>query len=353
MDETPPVPSPHHQEQISTLVARVAEVIAVVSTSNSSNVKTEAVVASLLEIISGLTKLARTVSHLEGHVEREQEATRLLKKFKKVAKQQQELIELHEASIKDAEIARFQHLQQVQQLQQELRSAPVTASTQVNTDLTIALIANMEGSSSMMVSTLKDLKERNSQCSQLDEQLRSSVAENRKLRIVVKRAQGVIEAQRVLLDSMADARKRGGAPSREHTPVRIPSRHIQSLRAAPTAIQTSLPLFPNLREDGEVLECASQEIQYGSVQSTERGKLEDEMDRGEYLDDDDFDVDSGVVDREQDRRNDSLLTAHCWQYAREYDELDDNQTGSRNQLQDVADIDLESSFDLIQLLMRG
>lgn len=345
MDETPPVSSLQHQEQISTLVSRVAEVIAVVSTSNSRNVKTESVVASLLEIISGLTKLARTVSHLEGHVEREQEATRLLKKFKKVAKQQQVVIELHEASLKDAEIAHFQHLQQVQQLQRELRPAPVTASTQVNTDLTIALIADMEGSSSRMVSTLRDLKEKDSQCDQLDEQVRSSVAMNRKLRIVVKRAQGVIEAQRVLLDSMADARKRGGGtPSRENTPVRIPSRHIQSHRAAPTVIQTSLPLFPNLREDVDVFESSIREIQYGSVQPTEHDQLEDEVEGG-YLSDDDFDVDgSGGVDREEDRRNDNLF---------EYDELDDKHTGTRNQLQDVADIDLESSFDLIQLLMRG
>jgi len=207
-----------HQEQIGVLVSRVAEVIAVIpSISSDDEGKSEGAIASLLDVISVLSRMARSGSQWEKLASREHETSRLLKKFKRVAKQQQEVIELHEATLKETEQARLQR--------SEFDRRNPTNETATNTDCTYSNILKMEKDNSCLRETLLALGEKETKLSQLEERLRGSFVENRKLRLVIKRAQGVIEAQRGLLGNYAEAKKREktskvGTPSRENTPIR-------------------------------------------------------------------------------------------------------------------------------------
>jgi len=208
-----------HQEQIGALVSRVAEVIAVIpSISSDDEGKSEGAIASLLDVISVLSRMARSGSQWEKLAFREHESSRLLKKFKRVAKQQQEVIELHEANLKEAEQARLQR--------SESERRNPTSDTATNTDCTHSNILKMEKDNSLLRETLLALREKETKLSQLEERLRGSLVENRKLRLVIKRAQGVIEAQTGLLANYAEAKKREKAskvstPSRENTPIRL------------------------------------------------------------------------------------------------------------------------------------
>ena len=231
-----------NQDRVSvgTLVTQVAEVIAALPSisGGGGEDRSEAIVGTLLGVISGLSKVARDHAQLERAAAREQEAVRLLNKFKKVAKQQQEVIEMHDSKLKEAEEnALIRHPSPPPPV-----PAPMTTYASVNTDLTQAYILQMERDCDLQKTTLEALREKSSRCNWLEEQLRSSVAQTRKLRLVVKRAQGVIEAQKTMLDGMEETlrKQKSRTPSRENTPSRA-SAVVRALSGAP-----GVPTFPTM-----------------------------------------------------------------------------------------------------------
>ena len=312
-------------DPVGALVARVAEVIAILpSITNGTDRKGDAVIETLLSVISGLSKVARNHAHLEKLAAREQEASRLLSKFKKVARQQQEVIELHEAKLKDSATAQLQVEEQLQQLRlQQLAPpppapVPVSRDAQINTEVTHFAIAQMEHDCSLLTATLEALREKSAKCERLDEALRINVAQNRKLRIVVKRAQGVIEAQKVLLDGMDEYRRRAKSrtPSRESTPVRekFPQQR-HTLRSRSAAPETP-PQFPPIHQQEDDFELDQQEY-------------EDEGEEGSSDPDG-----QGVGESEGQDFDDDESARAVWE--------SQSELGSR-------EIEVESSFDLIQM----
>ena len=173
-----------------------------------------AVVESLVGVIAGLSRLAReTSSAVRQSNTREHDALSMLAKFKKIAKQQKDLIDLHEAK-------RREEAEKHLAIQPPPPPPPITTmDTGTSTDLTGGLIAQQIEDGIRLRATMVKLDEKEAVCAQLEEKLMGRVVENRRLKIVVKHAQEVIESQKVLLDEMRDARKRGFL-SKSHTPSR-------------------------------------------------------------------------------------------------------------------------------------
>lgn len=198
------------------LINVLAEAIARLSLCNNSGEGdvAAAVVESLVGVIAGLSRLAReTSSAIHQSNTREHDALSMLAKFKKIAKQQKELIDLHEAK-------RREEAENHLAVQPPPPPPPITTmDTGTSTDLTGELIAQQIEDGIRLRATMVKLDEKEAVCAQLEEKLMGRVVENRRLKIVVKHAQEVIESQKVLLDEMRDARKRGFL-SKSHTPSR-------------------------------------------------------------------------------------------------------------------------------------
>jgi len=234
------------------LINALAEAIARLSLGSSSGGDGEAataVVESLVGVIAGLSRLAReTSSAVYQSTVREQEAHSMLAKFKKIAKQQKELIDLHEAQRKEEAEMRVA-------AQPPPSPPPITTmETGTSTDLSGVLLAQQLEDGIRLRATLVQLDEKEALCAQLEEKLLGRVVENRRLKIVVKHAQEVIESQKVLLDEMREARKRrdflskSRTPSRENTPT-TQMRRAENSEPPSSAFTPSTISFPYVGED--------------------------------------------------------------------------------------------------------
>lgn len=237
------------------LINALAEAIARLSLGSSSGGDGEAaaaVVESLVGVIAGLSRLAReTSSAVYQSTVREQEAQSMLAKFKKIAKQQKELIGLHEAQRREEAEMRLA-------AQPPPSPPPIpTMDTGTSTDLSGALLAQQLEDGIRLRATLVQLDEKEALCAQLEEKLLGRVVENRRLKIVVKHAQEVIESQKVLLDEMREARKRrdflskSRTPSRENTPTTQMRRaeKLENSEPPSSAFTPSTISFPYVGED--------------------------------------------------------------------------------------------------------
>jgi hypothetical protein len=249
----------------------------------NGNGEAEVVVESLVGVIAGISRIARdTSTAVQQSTSREQEALKMLDKFKSIAKQQKDLIDLHEAQRREEAETRI-----------AVQPPPPisTAEAGSGTELSGHLIEKLIEDEAKLRVTLDRLDEKEILCAQLEEKLLSKVVENRKLKLVVKHAQGVIEAQKVLLDDMRDARKSRGyifgrsrTPSRENTPIhsfalRSPpkSGKVQAEKAETTLSASSLS-FPYIGEDtfdGRVNENKKVEEEVKEEEKTGGGKEEE------------------------------------------------------------------------------
>ena len=303
------------------LINALAEAIARLSLGSSSGGDGDAaaaVVESLVGVIAGLSKLAReTSSAVYQSTVREQEAQSMLAKFKKIAKQQKELIDLHEAQRRE---------------EAEMRLAPSpppipTMDTGTSTDLSGALLAQQLEDGIRLRATLVQLDEKEALCAQLEEKLLGRVVENRRLKIVVKHAQEVIESQKVLLDEMREARKRrdflskSRTPSRENTPTTQMRRaeKLENSEPPSSAFTPSTISFPYVGEDP-----------FKEEEEANHEKEDDEEDE-----DEDEEEEEGEWEEVEERSH------------REYSE-DESEREIHWQQNGTETISIDSSFDLIQ-----
>lgn len=239
------------------LITRIAEVISILpslSNTNKDGSRVDAVIESLLSVISGLSKMTRDTNlQFQRFASREQDAVRLLSKFKKIAKQQKDIIELREAAHQEALLA--------QQLQPPSPPPPpppppkpTTHDASISTTLSGTELDRIERENAARPMDAEKLEEKEDACHHLTEQVRVLTAENKKLRLVVQRSQEVIDAQQVLMDRMEAKRKDrisaavsgGPALSRESTPVHSRGpRDRWSWEDTSTATRSELP-FPSL-----------------------------------------------------------------------------------------------------------
>ena len=210
----------NHEDRCAECLTHIAGVLSELSRGapvTSGDIKLDAITDRLVAVISILSKISREassqVNKLRETEKREHEAMRVLGKFKKVARQQKNLIEALEAERREIP---------------PLPLAPTCSARSTNTDIAQCDMLRMSEDVRMLQRQLVLLSERDLQLAALTKDLKRREEENGRLRIILKRAEGVIEAQHVLVDELeAEARRnRPGPRSLLSTPAGTPSRDI-------------------------------------------------------------------------------------------------------------------------------
>lgn len=221
-------------------VSRIASVLSLLtelSGGGGSESKLDEATDSLVHVISRLTRFSReTNAQLHQLREREEEASRLLTKFKKVARHQKDVIDTLEALESERREAAVSRPELALPQAAPVPTVVSQTNSSSNTDLTHTEVGKMEYDAGQLQRQSALLCERDAQLAAMAKQLHKRDEECGRLRIMLRRAEGVIEAQRGLVDELEEAaRKNRAGRSRVSTPSRgLPPSHTSSPRDVAT-----------------------------------------------------------------------------------------------------------------------